>query len=68
MSNPRVLLKAKRAAPFFGMHPWVYVGAIEAVSGAPICQPGIKDNNTPGTCSVPLILGSPDCPSPPPPL
>ena len=35
MSNPRVLLKAKRAGPFFGMHPWVYVGAIEAVSGAP---------------------------------
>ena len=35
MSNPRVLLKDKRARPFFGMHPWVYVGAIEAVSGAP---------------------------------
>jgi hypothetical protein len=39
-----------------------------AVSGAPICQPGVKDNNMPGTCSVPLILGSPDCPAPPPPL
>src|ERR1051325_5428732 len=35
MSNPRVLLKAKRARPFFGMHPWVYAGAIEAVSGDP---------------------------------
>src|SRR5216683_2060956 len=35
MSNPRVLLKAKRARPFFGMHPWVYAGAIEAVAGEP---------------------------------
>jgi 23S rRNA (cytosine1962-C5)-methyltransferase len=35
MSTPRVVLKAKRARPFFGMHPWVYVGAIEAVSGDP---------------------------------
>ena len=32
---PRVILKAKRARPFFGMHPWVYVGAIDAVSGGP---------------------------------
>ena len=32
---PRVLLKDKRARPFFGMHPWVYVGAIDAVDGAP---------------------------------
>jgi 23S rRNA (cytosine1962-C5)-methyltransferase len=32
---PRVLLKAKRARPFFGMHPWVYAGAIEAVEGEP---------------------------------
>ncbi len=35
MSTPRILLKAKRARPFFGMHPWVYAGAIEAVSGDP---------------------------------
>ncbi len=35
MSTPRVLLKAKRARPFFGMHPWVYAGAIEAVEGEP---------------------------------
>src|SRR6266404_2331630 len=35
MSNPRVLLKAKRARPFFGMHPWVYAGAIESVEGEP---------------------------------
>ncbi|MBM3995328.1 MAG: class I SAM-dependent rRNA methyltransferase [Planctomycetes bacterium] len=32
---PRVILKAKRARPFFGMHPWVYAGAIEAVEGTP---------------------------------
>lgn len=35
MSNPRVILKAKRARPFFGMHPWVYAGAIDAVEGEP---------------------------------
>ena len=32
---PRVILKDKRARPFFGMHPWVYAGAIDAVEGAP---------------------------------
>ncbi|MBI2808619.1 MAG: class I SAM-dependent rRNA methyltransferase [Planctomycetes bacterium] len=32
---PRVLLKPKRARPFFGMHPWVYAGAIDAVEGDP---------------------------------
>jgi 23S rRNA (cytosine1962-C5)-methyltransferase len=32
---PRVLLKAQRALPFFGMHPWVYAGAIEAIAGDP---------------------------------
>jgi 23S rRNA (cytosine1962-C5)-methyltransferase len=35
MSNPRVILKAKRARPFFGMHPWVYAGAIDAIDGEP---------------------------------
>lgn len=35
MSEPRVILKAKRARPFFGMHPWVYAGAIEAIEGEP---------------------------------
>src|SRR2546429_457101 len=35
MSNPRVVLKAKRARPFFGMHPWVYAGAIEPIDGEP---------------------------------
>lgn len=32
---PRILLKAKRARPFFGMHPWVYAGAIDSVEGEP---------------------------------
>ena len=31
----RVHLKARRAAPFFGRHPWVYAGAIERVDGDP---------------------------------
>src|ERR1700704_354602 len=34
MSNARVILKAKRARPFFGQHPWVYAGAIDGVEGA----------------------------------
>jgi len=35
MSVPRVVLQPRRARPFFGRHPWVYAGAIAAVSGAP---------------------------------
>ncbi|HZZ81592.1 MAG TPA: class I SAM-dependent methyltransferase, partial [Gemmataceae bacterium] len=35
MSHPRITLKARRARPFFGMHPWVYAGAIEAIEGEP---------------------------------
>jgi 23S rRNA (cytosine1962-C5)-methyltransferase len=35
MSAPRVVLQARRARPFFGRHPWVYAGAIAAVSGNP---------------------------------
>jgi 23S rRNA (cytosine1962-C5)-methyltransferase len=31
----RVILKPRRAAPFFGRHPWVYPGAIERVEGDP---------------------------------
>jgi len=36
MTAGRVVLRARRARPFFGRHPWVYAGAIEAVSGAPV--------------------------------
>lgn len=31
----KVILRAKRAQPFFGRHPWVFPGAIERVEGAP---------------------------------
>jgi 23S rRNA (cytosine1962-C5)-methyltransferase len=37
-SLPRVILKARRARPFFARHPWVFVTSIDAVSGAP--KPG----------------------------
>ncbi len=32
---PRVQLKARRARPFYGRHPWVFAGAIEQVEGEP---------------------------------
>ena len=32
---PKVLLKPQRAQPFFARHPWVFAGAIDAVSGDP---------------------------------
>jgi 23S rRNA (cytosine1962-C5)-methyltransferase len=35
MSLPRVILKPRRAQPFFGRHPWVYAGAVAAVTGEP---------------------------------
>jgi 23S rRNA (cytosine1962-C5)-methyltransferase len=35
MSLPKVVLKSKRAQPFFARHPWVYAGAIERVEGDP---------------------------------
>jgi 23S rRNA (cytosine1962-C5)-methyltransferase len=31
----RVILKPRRARPFYGRHPWVYAGAIAAVEGSP---------------------------------
>ena len=33
--SAKVILKAKRAQPFFGRHPWVFAGAIERVEGTP---------------------------------
>jgi 23S rRNA (cytosine1962-C5)-methyltransferase len=33
MSTPRVILKPRRAQPFYGRHPWVFAGAIAAVEG-----------------------------------
>jgi 23S rRNA (cytosine1962-C5)-methyltransferase len=35
MSFPRVILKPRRAQPFFGRHPWVYAGAVAAITGDP---------------------------------
>jgi len=35
MPTPRVILKPRRAQPFFGRHPWVFAGAVAAVDGAP---------------------------------
>src|SRR5580692_1810907 len=35
MTVPRVILKAKRAQPFFARHPWVFAGAIDRVEGEP---------------------------------
>src|SRR6185369_13569726 len=35
MNIPQVILKPRRALPFFGRHPWVFSGAIHRVAGEP---------------------------------
>src|SRR6516165_3788062 len=35
MSAARAFLRARRARPFFGRHPWVYPGAIDRREGDP---------------------------------
>src|SRR5438105_3771614 len=35
MTVLRVILKPKRAQPFFARHPWVFAGAIDRVEGEP---------------------------------
>jgi 23S rRNA (cytosine1962-C5)-methyltransferase len=35
MTIPRVILRPKRARPFYARHPWVFPGAIAAVEGNP---------------------------------
>jgi 23S rRNA (cytosine1962-C5)-methyltransferase len=35
MSVARIILKPKRAQPFYGRHPWVFAGAIDRVDGSP---------------------------------
>src|SRR5689334_14574152 len=35
MSLPKIILKPKRALPFFARHPWVYAGAIDRIDGTP---------------------------------
>jgi 23S rRNA (cytosine1962-C5)-methyltransferase len=39
-SLPRVVLKPRRAQPFFARHPWVFSGAVARVEGDP--QPGAE--------------------------
>ena len=34
-SLPKIVLKARRAQPFFSRHPWVFSGAIERAEGSP---------------------------------
>jgi 23S rRNA (cytosine1962-C5)-methyltransferase len=34
-ATPKVILKPKRAQPFFARHPWVFNGAIERIEGDP---------------------------------
>jgi 23S rRNA (cytosine1962-C5)-methyltransferase len=46
---PRVLLKPQRAQPFFGRHPWVFAGAIDAVSGDPADGAEVELRTTAGT-------------------
>jgi 23S rRNA (cytosine1962-C5)-methyltransferase len=33
--SSKVILKPKRAQPFFGRHPWVFAGAIDRIEGEP---------------------------------
>lgn len=35
MSLPCVILKAKRAQPFYARHPWVFAGAVDRIEGKP---------------------------------
>ena len=35
MITPRVVLKPSCAQPFYGRHPWVFAGAVAAVTGSP---------------------------------
>jgi hypothetical protein len=44
-------------------------GFCAAPSGdAPVCQPGVPDDDAPPTCSEKLTISSADCPPPPPPV
>jgi 23S rRNA (cytosine1962-C5)-methyltransferase len=49
MTAPKVLLKPRRAQPFFGRHPWVYAGAIDQVEGDPADGDEIDVVSTAGT-------------------
>lgn len=49
MSVPKVILKPKRAQPFFARHPWVYAGAIDRIDGAPADGDEVEVQSTAGT-------------------
>ena len=49
MAVPKVILKPKRAQPFFSRHPWVFAGAIESVSGDPADGDEVDVVSTAGT-------------------
>jgi 23S rRNA (cytosine1962-C5)-methyltransferase len=49
MSLPQIVLKPKRAQPFFGHHPWVYAGAIEKVDGDPTDGAEVELRSSTGT-------------------
>lgn len=46
MSVPSLILKPKRAQPFFGRHPWVFAGAIDSVDGVTTdgCEIDLRSN------------------------
>src|SRR5262249_20066035 len=35
-SLPKLVLKPRRAGPFFNRHPWVFAGAVDRVEGDPV--------------------------------
>jgi 23S rRNA (cytosine1962-C5)-methyltransferase len=49
MPVPKIILKPKRAQPFFGRHPWVFAGAIDSVSGSPADGDEVDVVSTAGT-------------------
>ncbi len=56
-SLPRVVIKPRRARPFFARHPWVFVNSIDRVEGDP--EPGdevrvsaTKGSSSPAGCST----------------
>jgi 23S rRNA (cytosine1962-C5)-methyltransferase len=49
MPVPKVILKSKRAQPFFGRHPWIFAGAIDHVSGEPADGDEVDVVSTAGT-------------------
>jgi len=60
-SLPKVVLKPRRAQPFFARHPWVFSGAVARVEGDP--EPGAEvalvtehGEFVAGDCSTPTAI------------